>query len=72
MVAEDCLDRFGLHSIVQGGCRAVGEEALKLFSESGRILTGDMPSILYIDRCKELILHPPAEDWDGVYTAKTK
>jgi adenylate cyclase len=48
------------------------EEALKLFSESGRILTGDMPSILYIDRCKELIQHPPSEDWDGVYTAKTK
>jgi class 3 adenylate cyclase len=48
------------------------EEAMKVFSESGRILTGDMPSILYIDRCKELIQHPPAEDWDGVYTAKTK
>ena len=48
------------------------EEALTLFSESGRILTGDIPSILYIDRCKELIQHPPSGDWDGVYTAKTK
>jgi adenylate cyclase len=48
------------------------EEALKLFSESGRILTGDIPSILYIDRCKELIQHPPSGDWDGVYIAKTK
>ncbi len=48
------------------------EEAMKLFSESKSMLDNDIPSTLYIDRCRELLLHPPAEDWDGVYTAKTK
>jgi class 3 adenylate cyclase/HAMP domain-containing protein len=48
------------------------EQALKLFTQSGRLLPNDMPSTLYIDRCRELIQHPPVEDWDGVYTAKTK
>ena len=48
------------------------EGALKLFNVSKNILENDMPSALYIDRCRELIQHPPAEDWDGVYTAKTK
>jgi len=48
------------------------EEALDLFSSCKKLLQGDTPSSIYIDRCKELITHPPAEDWDGVYTAKTK
>lgn len=48
------------------------EGALKLFSESKNTLEKDPPSTLYIDRCRELIQHPPAEDWDGVYTAKEK
>jgi len=47
-------------------------EALKLFQESTYVLSDDIPGSLYIDRCKELILNPPGEDWDGVYTAKTK
>ena len=48
------------------------EGALKLFNESKNILENDYPSTLYIDRCKELKQHPPAEDWDGVFTAKEK
>jgi len=48
------------------------EGALKLFNESNNILEKDYPSSLYIDRCRELIKDPPARDWDGVYTAKTK
>ncbi len=48
------------------------EEALRLFNRANTILEGDMPCSLYKDRCNELIQNPPAEDWDGVYTAKTK
>jgi class 3 adenylate cyclase len=48
------------------------EHALKLFSDSRNALENDHPSSLYIDRCKDYIQHPPSEDWDGVYTAKTK
>jgi class 3 adenylate cyclase len=48
------------------------EGALKLFTESKNVLENDMPSTLYIDRCRELIQHPPEKEWDGVYTAKTK
>ncbi len=32
---------------------------------------GDGPSDVYIERCQELIAHPPSE-WDGVYVAKSK
>ncbi len=48
------------------------EESLKRFMKSNDIIKQDVPSSLYIDRCKELIQNPPAEDWDGVFTAKTK
>ena len=72
-----------VHDSVRQGYRAFNEairlyrsrdfeRASRLFSESGRILSDDMPSKMYVDRCRELILHPPTEDWDGVYTAKTK
>jgi adenylate cyclase len=48
------------------------EQALKLFDDSKNALANDHPSSLYIDRCKDYIQHPPSEDWDGVYTAKSK
>lgn len=32
----------------------------------------DGPSRLYSSRCAEYLESPPAEDWDGVYTAKSK
>lgn len=47
-------------------------EAMELFNKSYSILKKDIPSSIYIDRCKELIQNPPAEDWDGIFTAKTK
>ncbi len=47
-------------------------EALKIFKETYRMLSSDVPSSLYIDRCNELIKNPPGDDWDGVYVAKTK
>jgi len=48
------------------------KEAIKLFRESEHVLNRDVPSSIYIDRCNQSILNPPGEDWDGVYTAKTK
>ncbi len=30
------------------------------------------PSLVMIERCRELILHPPPTDWDGVFTMKGK
>lgn len=47
-------------------------EALKRFKHANGVLGGDMPSSLYEDRCNELIQNPPGEEWDGVFTAKTK
>jgi adenylate cyclase len=47
-------------------------DARRLFNKSNQILDGDMPSSLYEDRCNELIQNPPGDDWDGVFTAKTK
>ena len=46
--------------------------ALKLFNESKEVLGKDIPSGIYIERCDELIKEPPGDDWDGVYTAKSK
>lgn len=48
------------------------QEALRLFHRTNEMLGNDTPSLLYIERCEELIKAPPGEDWDGVYTAKTK
>ena len=48
------------------------EKALDRFAQANSILEGDMPSSLYEDRCRELIQNPPGEEWDGVFTAKTK
>lgn len=30
------------------------------------------PSLVYIDRCRHMQRHPPAEDWNGVYVMKVK
>ncbi|MBN2322606.1 MAG: Cache 3/Cache 2 fusion domain-containing protein [Spirochaetes bacterium] len=48
------------------------DEALQCFKHANSVLGGDMPSSLYEDRCNELIQNPPGEEWDGVFTAKTK
>ncbi len=48
------------------------KDALRIFRETYKQLSYDVPSSLYIDRCNELIKNPPGEDWDGVYVAKTK
>ncbi len=45
--------------------------AAAIFSELADELN-DVPSRLYLERCKEYLENPPGAEWDGVYTAKTK
>lgn len=48
------------------------EEALKCFQKARGIDPDDGPSKVYELRCKHYIMNPPEEDWDGVFTMKTK
>ncbi|MCM2257888.1 MAG: GAF domain-containing protein [Vicinamibacteria bacterium] len=48
-----------------GGAQAAFEEALD-------VAAGDGPSKLYLERCSWFLEHPPADDWDGVWTMKEK
>jgi len=46
--------------------------AKRMFSEILGIYPGDDVSRLYIERCEDYMVEPPPEDWDKVYTAKSK
>jgi adenylate cyclase len=48
------------------------EEALKAFEAATSIKPDDECSKLYIERCQNYLLSPIGENWDGVYTMKTK
>jgi tetratricopeptide (TPR) repeat protein len=48
------------------------EEALKFFQKARTIEPDDGPARVYEVRCKHYIKNPPEEDWDGVFTMKTK
>jgi adenylate cyclase len=47
-------------------------ESTKYLEKALEIDEKDMPSKLYIERCREFIETPPPEDWDGVYTMTHK
>jgi len=47
-------------------------EARRLFEELKALDTEPLLYDLYIERCDLLMQSPPGEDWDGVYTHKTK
>lgn len=47
-------------------------EARQAFNAALEIKPDDECSKLYIERCQEYLETPPGEDWDGVYTMKTK
>jgi adenylate cyclase len=50
------------------------DTAAKLFAEAARVRGDgpDPPSLVYVDRCRELSLEPPGEGWDRVYVMKHK
>ncbi|RTE87730.1 MULTISPECIES: CHASE2 domain-containing protein [Gammaproteobacteria] len=48
------------------------KEAKRLFREHLEQWPNDKLAKLYVGRCKEYIEEPPGENWDGVFTHKTK
>lgn len=46
--------------------------AIKAFEAALKIEPGDGPSAMYLDRCRLYADTPPAADWDGVWTLKSK
>ncbi|ODS34459.1 MAG: putative adenylate/guanylate cyclase [Candidatus Scalindua rubra] len=48
------------------------QKAISLFQKAMNKDTHDGPSQTYIERCKIYAQEPPPEDWDGVYTLKSK
>ena len=44
------------------------EEAIEIFER----LSDDPPSAVFLKRCTEFLKAPPPEDWNGVYTMRTK
>jgi len=47
------------------------KEALEIFSDLEKRYN-DTVSYVFSQRCKEFMLNPPPENWDGVYVAKSK
>jgi adenylate cyclase len=48
------------------------DEAIAAFEDVLAIRAEDKPSQVYIERCRTLRTHPPAEDWSGVWTMTEK
>ncbi|MGF1677880.1 MAG: CHASE2 domain-containing protein [Candidatus Methylacidiphilales bacterium] len=48
------------------------DQALLDFEKAASIRADDFLSKLYVERCRELIQSPPADDWDGVLVMKRK
>jgi adenylate cyclase len=48
------------------------EDAVRAFNSCLLMRPHDRASALYMERCTEYRLHPPAANWDGVYTFKHK
>ncbi|MCB1168128.1 MAG: tetratricopeptide repeat protein [Leptospiraceae bacterium] len=46
--------------------------AIDAFKKALEIDPNDGPSRLYIQRSEEYMVHPPEDDWDGVFVMKTK
>jgi len=56
------------------GAIALFERSAKLepFQPNKALAISTNPSLIMIERCREMKLHPPGPDWDGVYTMKEK
>jgi adenylate cyclase len=48
------------------------DDAINLFEMALRVVPGDGPSELYLERAREFKVSPPPPDWDGVTTMTTK
>ncbi|MRR18191.1 MAG: CHASE2 domain-containing protein [Deltaproteobacteria bacterium] len=48
------------------------DEAIAAFGQVLVIRPGDFASMMYVERCRNLKEHPPAEPWDGVFVMTKK
>ncbi|MBN1292088.1 MAG: adenylate/guanylate cyclase domain-containing protein [Candidatus Latescibacteria bacterium] len=48
------------------------QDGIDLFTEALSISGEDGPSVLYLERCNKFLINPPPEDWDGIFTMRTK
>jgi adenylate cyclase len=48
------------------------QEGIELFREALAVEPSDGPSSLYLERCAEFLENPPGDDWDGIFTMRTK
>ena len=48
------------------------EEALEMNIKLKKFIRDDRISEIFINRCREYIQTPPPEEWDGIFTMKTK
>lgn len=47
-------------------------EAETAFVEACRVVEGDGPSMMYIERCRQFAKAPPSTDWDGAWSMTSK
>ncbi|MDX9979209.1 MAG: adenylate/guanylate cyclase domain-containing protein [Lentisphaeria bacterium] len=48
------------------------ELALHIFGPLGDTFPDDAPTALFLKRCRNLLAHPPGDDWDGITQLETK
>jgi len=48
------------------------EEALDIFGALAKEAPGDGPVAVYLERSRQAVVTPPADDWDGVFVASFK
>jgi len=48
------------------------EDGIKRFKDALAIDENDGPSAVYLERCNEFLKNPPPENWDGIFTMRTK
>ena len=68
--------RYDIIEIFHEGLKCYKErqwvKGIEKISEALRINPDDLPSKIYLERCTHFKANPPSDDWDGVYTMKTK
>ncbi len=47
-------------------------EAMAHFDKARSFDPADQPSMVYLERCREFLQNPPPDDWDGIFTMRTK
>ncbi|MFC1490768.1 CHASE2 domain-containing protein [Candidatus Latescibacterota bacterium] len=48
------------------------DDGIKFFGEASSLDPDEAPSAVYLERCKEFKADPPPDDWDGIFTMRTK